>query len=233
MDASTCKLQQACAPTAFLVAATLTGLLVPVFSFGQASERATPEQDSSPRREPGRAAGAGAAPFGVKKGMTLADLRRIVRLEKTGEGTYTSKSAPQPHASFDSYVYLASETLGVCCKVWGVSKPIKTNRYGQSVVADFDKLDAGLQEKYGARDRFDYLHPGSTWNEPQDWMTGLLKQERTLTSYWTREKSTLPDDVESIALEALAISPQTGFVKVGYELSNFQECMAERQAKAK
>jgi hypothetical protein len=63
-------------------------------------------------------------------------------------------------------------------------------------------------------------------------MTRVPPQERTLTSYWTKEKSTLPDDVESIALEAGAISPETGFVKVGYEFSNFNECVAESQAKA-
>lgn len=76
------------------------------------------------------------------------------------------------------------------------------------------------------------MKPGSIWNEPKDWMMGLFKKQRVLIADWSIEKgSSLPDDIERIALRAVAHSTEEAIISVNYGGKNHVSCLAEVKAK--
>lgn len=75
-----------------------------------------------------------------------------------------------------------------------------------------------------------YLKAGSIWDESRCWMMGLLKKERVLVSFWD-VKSTLPNHITSITLEASALSTEEGYILLTYELEGFEEYSESKKAK--
>jgi hypothetical protein len=66
-------------------------------------------------------------------------------------------------------------------------------------------------------------------------MMGLLKKERLLSSFWTKETTghDLPDDIISIQAEAKALSLETGIIFLGYEFSNYAQHVKEKKDREK
>jgi hypothetical protein len=75
----------------------------------------------------------------------------------------------------------------------------------------------------------DFLRAGSIWKEPEDWMMGLLKDERTLVAVW--EKA-LPNRIHDVVLKAGALSREKGFHKLTYEFDGWNEYVDALRKKA-
>ncbi len=170
-----------------------------------------------------------ASPFGLRMGMSLAELSQRGNPTPLAEVpfSYTMTSVPVPHPAFESYSVTVTQGDGLC-KVMGIGKTLDTNSFGTEIQSAFDELEQALARKYGRHKKFDFVQAGSIWNEPRDWMSGLRHKERTLSAYWdAEEKSSLPPDLTSIALHARALSGSTGFLIVGYEFTNFTSCQQQ------
>lgn len=165
-----------------------------------------------------------AGPFGLEMGSSLADLKKQITLKPENIGLYTTQSVPIPHPDFQLYKLIISPNHGLC-KIIAFSKNISTSIYGTELVSKFSNIESALTTKYGNPKKFDNLQPGSIWNEPQDWMMGLLKRERTLSSLWTKEERTLPDNLQAIEIKAIAASTEQAGLMLTYEFTNADKCL--------
>lgn len=166
-----------------------------------------------------------AGPFGLDKGMTLAQIGGAP--EKVAPGKWKVTTVPKPHSAFESYIVQVGPSAGLCW-IKAIGTNIRTSAYGGEVRSQFSSLKDRLTATYGTSKDHDFLSPGSMWNEPRYWMMALLKKERYLVSLWDRENgATISDDLGSVGLIATAISTDRAFLAVEYSFSNESECDAE------
>lgn len=164
-----------------------------------------------------------AGPMGLSMSETLVELQKKATLKSVSPFLYETSKLPGGHPDFENYTLLITPEHGLC-KIVAVSKPIDTSAYGTELLSAFNKYYESLVRKYGKADRYDYLKAKSIWSEPNDWMTSLLKKERTLVAFWPGEAAPLVDNVTSIKLEAYAANRETGIIAIGYEFANAKEC---------
>jgi hypothetical protein len=168
-------------------------------------------------------------PFGFEPGMTKARVLELVGKEavrKDDEDSLVLTTAPQPHTVFETYVLLFSPQKGLV-KILAVSKDIRTSVYGDEVKQSFSDISDALAKAYGTGQKYDYLRTGSIWNEAEDWMMGLLKQERVLASVWTFDPPR--GQILSIGLEAGALSREGGYLHLSYEFVGFAEYLESKK----
>jgi hypothetical protein len=166
-----------------------------------------------------------AGPFGLEMGMPLSKLKTLMpNLKPTDRaGIYETKTVPKGHPRFTWYLLLITPQSGLC-KVLGVTEKIETSDFGTQLVDEFDRIADALEKKYGNGKRLDELRYGSMWTETRYWMMGLLKGDRTLQKLWS---TALPDNLDSVLLEAVAFSNDQGGLKLGYEFTNFNTCRTQ------
>ncbi len=175
-----------------------------------------------------------AGPFGFSSGMTLNDVNKIGDFKPdTNAYWYDSKTIKNGNNNFESYSVLVVPGYGLC-KIIAVGKDIISNSYGEQVRTNFDDLTSALKLKYGnPTNQYDFLRSGSIWKDPNDFMMGLAKKDRTLVNYWmVADGSKLPDELKSISLTAGATSSSKGYLTLSYEFSNVSECMAASKMKS-
>ena len=168
-----------------------------------------------------------AGQFGLEKGESLSSIRGKVALSamESRPYLYTAEKLPQGHPGFYKYRILVTPQHGLC-KIWAFTKPVESNASGDAVEANFASFYSALESKYGANFKADFLRAGSTQDKPQDWMMALAKKERRLVAYWSaEEKSSLPDDVQYIRLEAVGIDESAALIALTYEFTNADKCM--------
>lgn len=174
-----------------------------------------------------------AGPFGLNKGMTLEELKKHGNFTPAGQPfVYTSKTLTNGHPDFEVYTVVLTPEHGLC-KIQAVGSNIDSSSYGSELESKFKDLTSAMAGKYGSQGRnFDFLRSGSIWNEPKDWMMGLLKKERTLTTFWSPpESQNLPDSLATIVVEAIALSGSKGYIKLGYDFDNISGCLETLKAK--
>jgi hypothetical protein len=168
-----------------------------------------------------------AGPFGIYKGMSKAELQNIARIVPLDTGLYSLTRVPNPHSAFTSYAVAFTERLGVC-KVFATTSAIQTNNFGTQLRSEFNDIAEALETKYGRHITTDNVKSGSLWDEPRDWMMGLLKKDRTFATIWESTPATpLPDGISAIGLEALASSTDTGALRLTYDFDTVKSCVAE------
>lgn len=191
-------------------------------------EAKAPEPPKKPKNK-----GPWEGPFGVKMGLTVDELRSAVELtEGQGQFIWKSSSAPSPHDAFESYFYTITDDVGLC-KIAAFGKTINTSGFGTELKSEYTTLQSALIERYGnPSSKFDFLANGSIWTESKYWMMGLLKKDRVLNTFWianpdskSTKKVDLPNDLESIMLEAVAEGSDAGFVNIRYAFKNEDACM--------
>lgn len=169
-----------------------------------------------------------AGPFGLEMGMKPD---KISGLKATNApGRYQTESPPSPHPLFKTYVLMFSETSGLY-GVTALTESIPTNPFGEQLRTPFATLEKALTTKYGKPDRYDYVTPGSVWIEPNDWLMGLLKEERTLTCEWNLKKIKMPDNLDLIQLKAIGMSFDQGILRLTYWFTNSDAAEAENKKK--
>lgn len=169
-------------------------------------------------------AAATAGPFGLNMGTSLTELSKQMKLKPEKLALYSTSSVPKAHSDFNDYRLVITPAHGLC-KIIAWSKVISTSVYGTELVNKFSSLESALTTKYGNPKQYDILRNGSIWNEQRDWMMGLRKKERILKSYWTNEGRELPDSVQAIELEAMAINTERAVVSLVYEFKNSDQCV--------
>lgn len=163
-------------------------------------------------------------PFGLRMGMTKLELHAGKQLEPF---KYELSSVPKPHAAFESYVAEVTPKAGLCY-LKGVGKDIQSNVYGVEIKTQFANLKNQLTQNYGEPEVIDTLLPGSIWNEPNEWLMALRKNERTLIAIWKKENGApLKGGVRVVYLGAGANRGDSGYVSVDYEFDNKDQCEAE------
>jgi len=144
-------------------------------------------------------------------------------LEQTGPNIFKTYSPPRPDRDFQEYFLLIDPNLGLTTIV-AIGHAIPTSSFGTEVKRQFEVLENKLIEKYGKNEKHDFLHDGSLWKRPQDWMLSLEKKERVLTAFWGELiGSDLKGGIQNIRLEARAIGPELGALVLIYEFENAGE----------
>lgn len=177
--------------------------------------------------------GAIAGPLGLNKGMTLEELKKQGAFISGNEPfVYTAKTIASGHPDFELYSVLLTPEQGLC-KIQAAGKNIDTSSFGSELQEKHRELVGALSKKYGApSNEFNYLKAGSIWNEPQDWMMGLLKKERNLDAYWTKsDKSNLSDSLEAVSVNTQALSGSKGYIRLSYDFDNIGACMEALKSK--
>jgi hypothetical protein len=168
---------------------------------------------------------ASAGPFGLEEGMTLKQIGG--NPQQVAPGRYRLSSVPKPHSAFESYFVEVGPRTGLCW-IQAVGRNVSTSVFGAELHAAFTNLKIKLDQSYGEAKLYDLLLPGSIWNEPQDWMMGLVKKERHLLVAWDKDSgATLPDGIADVTLGAMPIDTETGYLAVEYSFSNLTACDAE------
>jgi len=149
------------------------------------------------------------SPFGLSMGMTFDQIKnKSGKIPELVKDDYYTVIPPNTHDLFESYIIQISPTYSL---VWikAVGKDITTNGHGIHLKTAFDNLVSSVERTYGKYERIDFLISGSIWDEPNDFMMGLAKEERYLMANWEKEHdSTLPDDIKIIGVIANATSPR-------------------------
>lgn len=166
------------------------------------------------------------APFGLSLGMKLQDFSEFNLIE-IGSFKYRLDTPPKSHPAFDFYVLQIAPISGLSW-IKAIGKDISTNGFGNSINIAFLEMEGKLKNTYGKFERTDLLLPGSIWDEPQDWMMGLVKGERMLASYWGQKTgSKLTDAIDSVLLLANGENSDSGFIAIEYTLKNHSTASQE------
>jgi hypothetical protein len=172
-----------------------------------------------------------AGPFGLDMGMTLEQLTAVCGSAPVSVGTNLYKVTPaKPHQAFETYVVQISPTYGVFF-IKAIGKRVNTSVYGTELKSAFTQLVTSLENTYGTAKTYDFLRPGSIWDEPNDWMMALRKQERFLAAYWEEKTDGLyQGDILNLGVMVDAISTETGVIFLEYYSKD--SVAAEAEAKA-
>jgi hypothetical protein len=165
-----------------------------------------------------------AGPFDLKMGMSVNELQGFTTLRPDGPYRFVTKTLPNGHPELADYRLTVTPVHGLC-KVSASTAVIPADADGRQLQSAFDRLYGALTKRYGTSKRYDRLQSGSDLVKPNEWMTALLKKERTLTAYWTGQDLSLPDNISGIMLEVIAAGPSFGFVYLAYEFKNSSECL--------
>lgn len=169
------------------------------------------------------------APFGIPMGTTVAQLKKMGAVPSTDSQIYVLTDPPIKNANFERYLIRAGQKSGVC-KIVAIGKPINTSSDGSGLRSAFVSMNNVLNTKYGsATEKFDFLKSGSIWDEPKDFMMGLVVDERYYNNYWVADKGArLGNNISIMALEGNARTSTQGYITVGYEYKNLDSCTKEK-----
>lgn len=169
-----------------------------------------------------------AGPFGLSKGMSLSQIDKNAK--KTSENTYNVK-VPKPNPEFELYLAQVSPKHGLI-KIIAVGKTHTVNAFGDALKDVFNAYEEKLKNIYGKNRKFDFVKSGSIWDEDKYWMMGLLKEERYHRAFWSQENgSSLKEDIQTISLDTIASDTSSGYIRLIYEFSGFDEFLDEIKSK--
>ncbi len=164
--------------------------------------------------------GAYAGPFGFDLEKSPSEYSFC---DAKDEFNYSCTTAPKTHPDMESYVIKYVEGVGVCL-VRGIGNDISDNPAGTSTKSQSERLTGQLSQKYGKNTEIlDFLMDGSIWDESEDWMMGLMKNERYYFVSWDLKVAPV-DGVSGVYLAAKALSQSTGYIVVEFLTPVSDEC---------
>lgn len=175
-----------------------------------------------------------AGPFGLSKGMTLDEVKKLGNFSPEKEPFwYKAYKINKGHDNFEAYSVLITPTHGLC-KIVGVGRDIYTNSFGEQLKSKYKELTSAITQKYGEpTGEYDFLRNGSIWTDDNDFMMGLAKKDRSLVSYWFASKgANLSDGLSAISIRASALSNSKGFINIGYDFDNVDDCLEAVKSKS-
>ena len=116
-------------------------------------------------------------------------------------------------------------------KIVAIGKTIDADSTGSSLRSEYSQFKSALTEKYGEGNSYEYLNPGSIWDEYSDWVMSIKVGDRKHVTYWVDENNSFPDNIGAISLEISATGSRSGYVSLGYEFDNHERCSGEAREK--
>jgi hypothetical protein len=171
-----------------------------------------------------------AGPFGLEMGMSFDEVKNITgnNLILVRDDLYIV-DPPNKNDTFGAYYVQISKGYGIV-KIQAFSKKITTNGHGTGIKTIFNALLSSIERTYGKYKKVDILMSGSIWDKPEDFMMGLLRDERYLMARWGDEHgSTLPSDIELIDLGTMVMSSDEGYVILEYSSPNQKNVETEKK----
>lgn len=173
----------------------------------------------------------GSGPLGLQIGLTKKNIEDMTGVElkmvPDSFNLYATDSVPKKNADFEHYGLVISPEVGLC-QIRAISRDINTDSHGLTLKARVEGISESLTSVYGNGKATDVLLPGSIWKDPQDWMMGLLKEERYFGSEWKGSKDQpLKSDLLSVVIQARAASSDAGRVYLQYNFKNIDACLKE------
>lgn len=155
------------------------------------------------------------APFGLHPGMTLDQIKTAVGEKNVSpfpnsKGVYSLSGVPEKAEFFDNFFVAVSSKRGLA--KLGAAFSFESNRSGQQVRENFQKVESLLIKKYGKpTDHHDYVRYGAIFKEDDEFMAALQRGERELRSFWKLDDGTM------LLLEAKARDSTTAIIGMTYE----------------
>ena len=172
-----------------------------------------------------------AGPFGMEMGWSIEDLKRnevqVQLKEKNYNISYYDVIPTLKHPDFDRYMVSIDDLKGIF-KISVFGKTIEVSRYGTDLKSAYNKIKKQISSTYDSPEEYDFLFPGSIWDEPRDWMMSLLKGERALASFWSLPKN--KDNISMIMLDANALSTDRGYIYLSYESYDSEEIVERNKS---
>ena len=124
--------------------------------------------------------------FGVEKGMTIDDIRKLgfgeIEKFRASEGEWIA-SDPQKPEGAHSVMFVISEEAGLVGL--GIYWYVKTNSYGDELMERFAEMQATLVNQYGNGTFTHTLERSSVWTSKRHFMRSLEVQDRTIR--WVKQ----------------------------------------------
>ena len=151
-----------------------------------------------------------AGPFGYEMGQAISG-----EPDGQSDNGLFYKSSSKGFAGWEHVVAHYMPQTGVC----GVKavKLVDGDVYGNDHRTAVDSLVEILTKKYGAFKKYDFLSHGSIWNEPRDWLMGIMKGERHYT--YIRQFDDLEGNLDEILVQATLFG-----LEIQYQFNNFGDC---------
>lgn len=135
---------------------------------------------------------------------------------------YKCETVPNPHPDFEAVIIQYHPDLGFCF-LKGVGRNVQTNSFGSNFKIMWEKISNQVSSVYGQPSKqVDRLLNGSIWDEPEDYMMSMLKEERVSLTLW--ETDPTEHSFNSIALTSKALSTETAYLNIEYYFPNSDDC---------
>lgn len=171
-----------------------------------------------------------AGPFGTEMGDAQEKFQGLVPIptSKMPGKIYAVPNLPKKHSTFSTYV-LSFGNNGLA-GVFGVSENFTNDGYGIKIKNEYEKIKSQLTEKYGQPQIYEELNSGSIWDNDNEFVISLLKNERAHSCEWNKN---LSDNVSLIRLKILAISSDTTQLAIFYKYKNYDDIEKQQNEKEK
>ncbi|KAA5961210.1 hypothetical protein F3I54_01335 [Pantoea sp. VH_18] len=170
-------------------------------------------------------------PFGLQEGLTKKNIEDMTGVNLSPiEGStnlYLAEALPKSNNDFSTFALLISPQVGLC-QIRAVGKDIDSDSYGIALQIKFNELKKSLDSIYGNGKKIDIVLPGSIWKEPEYWMMGVAKKERTLAAEWTSKNDAMKKNrLSDVNIESRADSDSKGYIFLQYTFENGTQCQNE------
>lgn len=171
-----------------------------------------------------------AGPFNLDMGDTLTVLKnKGVKPEDLNNGYYRVTPTAL-HPEFEDYIVRLDETEGIFW-IKAIGKDISDNGYGFSIKRRFSDILTALQNQYGDGEFTDYLMYGSIWDEPDDFLMSIYKQDRIYLNKFDHATSEIPSLYSSIYLGISSLGSSKGYLVLEYYSKDFDRLKEKAQKK--
>lgn len=193
---------------------------------------AAPPGSTAPAAAPATTQQVGPAihPFGFDYGMTkeqvIAKLGPAAVVKDSGVNVVFN-TAPNAHPDFESYILAFAPEAGLL-KIRAISKTYQTSDDGTELRQRFTTFHDALAEKYGPAEKdLNFCKGNEVDCRSEYFMMTLLEKNRYLNSYWSPGKNTMPKNVQNIAIDAIALGINKGYVEISYEFDGWEKFVNE------
>lgn len=167
-------------------------------------------------------------PFGLVIGSPVEQFDCM----ESGTDSIYRCTPSNPHPAFEIYAVKASSSHGICW-IKAIGTDISDNGRGTNTKSKTDEIAAQVASVYGNwTDNFDFLSVGSIWDESDEWLMGMVQNDRYYGFTWGVEDGYEPQkNVVSVYVGADATRSNVGYVVAEFSGSNLAECEEEIAAK--
>ena len=153
-----------------------------------------------------------AGPFGYEMGQAISG-----EPDGLSDKGLLYQNSPKEFAGWEEVLAYYTHETGVC-EVRAYRKVSNGDAFGYGYRKAADSLVETLTKKYRAFEKFDFLIVGSIWDEPNEWLAGIRKDERKYI--YVSEDLDLEGDLKEIQVKVVSFGLQ-----LSYAFDNYDACI--------